>query len=464
MPTIPKITNLTGTSVDILNAIRNHSTANYRNSVPVANASLDSIRENGAVIMQFPALQNEFLDNLINRIGRVIIESKMYTNPLAVLKRGIMEYGETADEIFANLAKPHKYDPAVAENKVFAREIPDVRAAFHVLNYQQFYKVTVEQDELKQAFLSWDGVYNLVMKIIETMYTGANYDEYLVTLYMIGKHALNGRFFAKQVPTIQTSNMKGIVSAIKGVSNNLTFMSTKYNIAGVTTHTKKEDQYMLVNSNFDAEMDVEVLASAFNMGKADFMGHRILIDSFGNLDNDRLALIFENDDSYTPLTDEEKLALDAIPAILVDRDFFMIFDNMSKFTEQFNGQGLYWNYWYHVWKTFSVSPFANSVLFVPGAPTIESVTVSPDSATVSAGQTVLLSAEVVTDNFASKAVQWSLTAVDSESEPIEDVPAVISALGELRVLPSAESGTVITATATSVFDSTKSDTAEITVS
>ena len=458
MPTVPNTTRLTASSVDILNAIRNSASANYRDYVPAAYDSLDSIRAIGTVIMQFPALQNEFLTALVNRIGRVMITNKMYTNPWSEFKKGTLEFGETIEEIFVNIAKPFQYDPSVAENKVFARQIPDVRAAFHILNYQKFYKSTIQQEQLRQAFLSWQGISDLIAKIVDSMYTGAAYDEFQVMKYMLARHILNGELYAMQVPTVQASNMKEIVGVVKGVSNNFTFMSTKYNLAGVANYSNKDDQFIIVNSEFDAVMDVEVLASAFNMTKAEFDGHRTLVDSFGNLDTDRLALIFANDNSYTPLQAAEIAALDAVPAVLVDRDWFMIFDNLYNFTEQYNGEGLYWNYWYHVWKTFSVSPFANATVFVPGAPSITSVTVSPDSATVAAGQSILLSATVVTANFASKAVDWTATVGGEAAEGV-----TISPLGVLTVDADVTAATEITVKATSVFDSTKYDTATITV-
>ena len=409
MPTIPNNMSLTGSSVDILNAIRNSATANYRGYVPQATQSAESIRDIGAIIMDYPALQNEFLSALVNRIGRVIITSKMYNNPWSIFKQGTLEFGETIEEIFVNIAKPFEYDPSVAENRVFARETPDVRAAFHVLNYQKFYKSTIQNEQLRQAFLSWNGITDLIAKIVDAMYSAANYDEFQTMKYMLARHILNGELYAVQTPTVQESNMKSIISTIKGVSNNFEFMSSKYNLAGVANYSMKENQYLIMNSNFDATMDVEVLASAFNMDKADFMGHRVLIDSFGNLDTDRLNRLFENDPNYTPLTTAEIEALDAVPAVLVSGDWFMIFDNLYNFTEQYNGEGLYWNYWYHVWKTFSVSPFANSVVFVAGSPAINSISVSPSTATISAGQTVLLSASVSTENFASKSVDWSLS-------------------------------------------------------
>ena len=456
MPTIPERSTLNANSVDILNAIRNSASANYRNYVPAATLDANSVREIGAVIMDYPALQNEFLTALINRIGRVLLNSKMFSNPWAVFKKGVLEFGETVEEIFVNIAKPFEYDTGVAESEVFKREKPDVRAAFHIMNYQKFYKATIQQNSLKQAFLSWNGISDLIAKIVDSMYTGANYDEFLTMKYLLAKHILNGELYPVQVPTVQTSNMKSIVSTIKGISNTWEFPSDKYNLAGVTTHTLKENQYVIVNADFDAVMDVEVLASAFNMSKAEFMGHRVLVDSFGELNNARLAQLFADDENYTPITSEELTALSAVPAVLVDEDWFVILDNLYEFTENFNGQGMYWNYFYHVWKTFSVSPFSNSAVFVPGKPDVSSVTISPSSANVVAGQTVLLSATVATSNFASKAVKWTISPSNLPGTSITE-------LGLLKVGETVPSGTVITATATSVFDDEVYGTATVNV-
>ena len=138
MPTKPKIKTLTNSSIDVLNAIRNSATVNYQNYVPIATSDPDNIREIGAIIMDMPQLQNEFLSALVNRIGRVILTSKMYSNPWEMFKKGMLEYGETIEEIFVNIAKPFQYDPEVAESEVYKREIPDVRSAFQVMNYQKF--------------------------------------------------------------------------------------------------------------------------------------------------------------------------------------------------------------------------------------------------------------------------------------------------------------------------------------
>lgn len=449
MPTIPKTQTLNASSVDILNAIRNSASTNYRDFVPTATNTTESIRRIGEIIMQYTPLQNEFLNALVNRIARVIITSKMYTNPLSMFKKGLIDFGETIEEIFVNIANPHQYDVEESESKVFAREIPDVRAAFHTLNYKKFYKQTIQNKDLNQAFLSWDGITDLISRIVDAMYTAANYDEFVTTKYMLAKAILDGRLSAI---TVDADDAKGAVTKIKGVSNALTFMSNNYNVAGVQTFTDKNDQYLLVNSQFDSEIDVEVLASAFNMSKAEFMGHRILIDGFGTLDVARLNALFKDDPNYEEPSEDTLKALNAIPAVLVDKNFFMIFDNMYEFTENYNGQGLYWNYFYHTWKTFSMSPFANAVVFVPAVPTVTSVTVSPSAVTCKKGQSVQLSVTVETENYAPKTVNWK-----SDTEGV-----TVDINGHVTV-SSSVSGTTAKITATSTYDSKKSGTSTVTI-
>ena len=446
----PKITTLTNSSVDILNAIRNSASTNYQDYVPVATDNAEIIRTIGSVIMDSPNLQNEFLNSLVNRIGLVIVKSKMYSNPWKSFKKGVLEYGEVIEEIFVEIAKVHQYDPSVAEVEMFKREIPNVRSAFHVMNYQKFYKVTVQRTELRKAFLSINGVTDLITKIIESMYSAADYDEFITMKYLLARHLLNGQITPEQIPAVDKSNAKEITSIIRGASDAMTFMSSKNNIARVKNFTEKNDQFVILNTKYNAIMDVEVLASAFNMEKAEFMGHRVLVDGFGEMDDDRLTMLFEGDDTYVPLTADEKLALNEVPAIICDKDWFMIYDQLIEVTDAPNKEGLYWNYWLHLWKTFSASPFANAKAFVPGKPVVNSVTVTPATASLIVGQSLGLSTVVDTSYFAPETVTYS-----------SSTPAVAS-VSASGVVTGLSAGTT-TITVKSVFDSTKTDTVEITV-
>ena len=450
----PTQTTLTANSVEILNAIRRDATPYYQQMIPKAAANTESIRQIGGIMMNYQPLQNELLKALYNRIGRVIITSKMYYNPWAPFKKGLMELGETVEEVFVNIAKAHTFNPEKAETNFMKREIPDVRSAFHTMNYQKFYKATISNDQLRQAFLSWQGITDLIAKIVDTMYTAHNLDEFQVTKYMLARNILNGLLYGHTVPAISKENASDIVTEVKAISNELVYDTPTYNAAGVYSFTEKNDQFIITTARFDAIMDVNVLAAAFNMDKVEFMGHRVQIDGFDRLDENRLNELFADDPSagYVPLTADEKAALAAVPAIIVDRDYFMIFDNLYKFTEDYNGEGLYWQYWYHAWKTFSTSPFANAVVFVPGEQTVVSVTVSPATATVNKGNMLQLNAVVETTNFAPASVVWTVDGVNS----------TVDANGLLTV-GAGETTETLTVTATSTFDETKTGTATITV-
>lgn len=451
MPTIPNNVTLTNSSVDVLNAIRNAASTNYQNYVPVATKDAEVIRKIGAVIMDYPALQNEFINALVNRIARVIVSSKLYQNPWAFFKGGILEYGETVEEIFVRMAEPFEFDPDRAEREVFKRQIPSVLSSFYVMNYQKFYKCTISEQMLRQAFLSAQGVTDLIARIVDQLYTAANYDEFLTMKYMLACRILDGLIKVETIPAITKDTIDGVVTTVKGVSNELTFMSKDYNLAGVENYTNKDDQYIILNSRFEAQMSVEVLATAFNMDKVQFSGHMVLVDSFGKLDVPRLDKLFAEDSTYRHFTKAELEALDTIPCILVSRDWFRIFDNLYEFTENYNGQGLYWNYFNHTWKTFGISPYENAALFVAGDPKVTAISISPEAATIKAGGSVQLTPTVTVEDFAPQTVIWTSSSDDF----------TVSASGLVQASPTASGSATITATST--FDSTVTATAEITI-
>lgn len=451
MPTRPTKVTLNTNAMNIVNAIRNNNSNYYKDYVPPIT-DLSELKQIGKIIMDVPALQNEFLNALVNRIALVRITSKLYENPWSMFKKGLLEYGEVIEEVFVDLIKVYEFDAEKAETELFKRVSPDVRSAFHVMNYRKFYKVTIERQKLAKAFLSAQGMEDLITYIMEQIYTSANYDEWLTMKYMLAKNILNGRMYPVEVPTVSNANMSDIVTTVKGTSNLLTFPSRAYNPAHVFQHTSKDNQYILIDTQFEAKMDVNVLASAFNMDKAEFMGNRVPIDGFGIVDNDRLAELFADDPYYVALTDDEVEALKTIPLAVVDENFFMIYDNLNEMREAENGQGLYWNYFYHQWKTFSTSPFSNAVVFVPTTPAITSVTVTPATATASAGESVALTTVVESTGFAPQEVTYT-----SNNDKV-----TVTEGGVVQIDDDA-TGTA-TITVASVYDDTKTDTSVITIS
>lgn len=423
-------------------------------SVPDDTRSLHNL---GEFIMSMDGRRNAYLSALVNRIGMVIVTSKMWSNPWSRFKRGKLELGETVEEVFVNIAKPHKFDPAEAEGTFMRREIPDVRAAFHSMNFQKYYTATISDDQLRQSFLSWSGVTDLIAKIVESLYTSMNLDEFLVMKYMVAREVLNGGLYPVTVAGIAT-DPDDSVQKFRDYTNRLTFLKSDYNRARVRNSTEVGKQVIIVPSKVESTIGVKVLADAFNLSQVDYLGQRVLVDTweFEGDDLDRLKLLFEGDSSYVEFTSEEKKKLSAIVAVKVDEDWFMIFDNLERTTENYNGAGLYWNHWLHTWKTFSVSPFANAIAFTTDTNSITGVTVSPATANVTQGAEMVFVAKVTGTGIFDQSVSFSVTGATKSGTTIDPYS------GRLHVAADEPAQTTLTVVAKAVDGNSGSATVTVT--
>lgn len=366
MPKRITVTNLNASTIDILNTIRANAGLEYQNNIPVVEKATD-IPVVGQCLMGYPALANQFLNALINRIALVRVKSANFNNMYADLKKGYLEYGETVEEVFVEIAKAREFSAEKAKSRELKRSIPDVRSAFHCINYRVQYPITIEDEQLRTAFLSIDGLQDLIAKIVDSVYRANEYDEFLMFKYLLIKSITKGKMYPI---TIDETDFDNNAIAFRGASNTLEFINTKYNASGVHTNTKKEDQFIFMSADFNAKYDVKTLASAFNMDKAMFSGHLKLIDDWSTFDNERFSIITENTDMIEPVTAEELALMSNVKAVLVDREFFQFYDNMTKFTETYVASGMYWNYFLNVWKTISYSPFSNAIVFVDSTQSI----------------------------------------------------------------------------------------------
>lgn len=354
------VSTLNASTVDIMNVIRDNASLAYQNNVPVVETETDIPRV-GEVIYGTPAFSNEFINALVNRIALVRVQSATFNNPYERMKKGYLDFGESVEEIFVNIAKVFEFSQEKAESRELKQYKPDVKSAFHAMNWKVMYPVSISDEQLRMAFLSAEGVTNLIAKIVDSVYTAANYDEYLLFKYMLIKSATSGKM--KPV-AVNASDPKNYAKAFRGTSNMLQFMKSEYNSAHVLNTTPKNRQVIFMDAQFNADFDVDVLSAAFNMEKADFMGSLFLVDEWTSFDNDRWEVIRENSDGVEEVTAAELALMQNVKAVVLDEEWFQIYDNLNKFTEKFIASGLRWNYFYHTWKTVSFSPFANAVVFV----------------------------------------------------------------------------------------------------
>lgn len=370
---------LNASTIDILNVIRQNASYDYQQNVPKVK-TVNDIPKVGEIIYGTPAFANQFINALVNRIAIVRVQSATFNNPYSMLKKGYIEYGETVEDIFVSIAKAVDFNVEKAAGREFQRTIPDVRSVFHTMNWRVMYPVTIQDEDLRQAFLSIDGVQNLIAKIVDSVYTAAEYDEFLLFKYLLVKAISHGKMFPTSIGA--GTDLSEAAVQFRGTSNLLPFIASDYNEAAVKTNTPKDRQVIFMDALFNAQFDVNVLASAFNMDKADFMGRLFIIDNWTDFDNERFDIIRANSDGIDEVTADELALLANVKAVILDENWFQVYDNNNKFTEKYVASGLYWNYFYHTWKTVSNSPFANAVVFVTSTADIAlpaSITVHVDA-------------------------------------------------------------------------------------
>ena len=465
MPRRIAVNSLNASTVDIINTIRANASYEYQQLVPEITDAIE-IPKVGEVLYGYPALANQFINALVNRIALVRVKSATFNNAYAELKKGYLEFGETVEEVFVAICKAREFSAEKAKDRELKRSLPDVRSAFHTMNWRVQYPVTIQDEDLRMAFTSAQGVQDLIAKIIDSVTTASEYDEFLLFKYLMIKAIAHGKMYPV---AIDATDIKDFGKKARGVSNLITFMSDKYNANGVHTTTPKDDQYIFMDAMFNADYDVEVLASAFNMDKAEYQGKLKLIDDFGTFDNERFNMIRANSDMIEEVTADELAICAKVKAVLVDKEWFQVYDNLTKFTEDYVASGMYWNYFYNVWKTVSYSPFSNAIVLVDNtAETALPATFTAKIADKSVSEagtvlTIMVDEKASLSNSNVRFIQSSSATtagvavhpygavifpagVSTGVDLIAEIDGVQFTMGEIKIAPTLEVGNALTFT------------------
>ena len=426
-----------------------------------------SIKEIGKIILNNERYKNAFI-NTVNLIGLTVIKRNGWDNPWVFTKRGTLRFGQQVRELVLDLCNVYDYNTNFDNKERFLQtEVPNVFNYLHEVNFQKFYQTTTSDAQLAMAFDSEGGLFDFIDQAIGMLYESLKYDTYLVDKYMLCRRIVDGTVTSIAIPDYENKTARERVAFMKNYSNKMTFRSPNYNPAGIRRATRYEDQILLMNTEFDADMSTEVLATSYFRNDAEFKTNMAIIDSFSDTDVERLVELLGN--AYVPFTEEEITSLRNVPAVILSREWFMDYEyalnaeSGMKQTEFYNPTTLENNHFLHYWGVFSTSPFENAIVFTKDTPSVTSVEINPSESSVSAGQSLQLKATVETVGFANKAVQWSI-----DEAPGETTKVTIDANGLVRIPAdytptNTDEPNPIVIRATSVYDSEKSNTATITV-
>lgn len=322
-----------GYSVDILNNIRANASEEYQSRIP--EATQQNISTIGNALQTYTMLYNEFCSALVNKIGKTILETRLFKNKLARFKTGALTTQQDVEEIFIEMAKAEGSYDKTGPNPLGRRNPPDVKVIYHRQNRQDYYAISIGDIDFLRVFRSESTLDAFIAGLINSVYSGAEYDEYVAMKNLLATYDGYCDYGVSAITDDTTA--KQFVKTVRKASQDMTFASTAHNKAGVKTWTPVANQVLLVNKDVLAEVDVEVLAKAFNMGKTDIQVEIVSMDDFAGLKN-----------TY---------------GLLIDKDFFRIWDTLSHMEPQRNAQGLFTNYFYHVHQILSLSTFKNAVRF-----------------------------------------------------------------------------------------------------
>lgn len=329
-------------NVDIYNAIRNTEMTQFGSRVPAATkanlaSSVDSM-------WNYAPARNQFIDSLVNLIGMQILKYNTWTNPLAKFKRGQLNFGETIEETALGLLQAHAYNPDAEylEKMLFGRESNEVQSRWHKINRQEFYKLSINRNLLRRAFLNDGGVSSLVSGLMTQLNTSDNLDEFLQTSSLFREYYDNDGFFEVRVPDINSltasdNDAKQFLKVVRAWSATLPFISREYNAAKMPVRAEPGQLELFLTPNAQANVDVGGLAAAFNIDKA-------------------------NITSRTTIIPQENFNIPGAVGVLTTREFFIIADQFFDMEQMPNPVGGYTNYFWHHHELLSASPFVPALL------------------------------------------------------------------------------------------------------
>lgn len=337
--------------VKTFNFIRNNSSEAFVNVVPSANK--DNIQTISNILFDdaYQPMLNEFVTNLINRIALTIIRNKSFNNPLAIFKKGSVPLGTDIQDIYENPAEAEEYEYSnTAMAKLLTITDPDTHVAYYRRNRKDLYTKTITREGLQGAFVSWEKFEDYISAITTSLYSGNYISEFNYTKALVDGAYDNGKVIVETVDAVtDATSAKAFVKKARALYSKLKFPSSNYNAYSkfsgakgtITTWTDEDRIVLIVKSDVMAEVDVEVLASAFNIDSAKLMGRIVEVDSFEN---------------------------DSIQAVMCDEAWLQIYDNILRFDEFYNARVMAWNEYLHAWGTFAICPFANAVVLASEQP------------------------------------------------------------------------------------------------
>lgn len=327
-------------------------------------------------ILTAQAVMNEFVAQLVQRIVYTQTEIRLFNNPLSVLEGDSIPLGSIGEEIFVNpiIGRRFNVDDFAG---LLARYEMDSKVQFFKVNSDVQYPVTITKAKIKNAFTSWNELNSFIEGITTALYNGAYIDRYNMTKGLVSSayKSHNVKVQVVNNPIGSESYAKALVEKARQIFLDMQTPTSKYNAwvqSGgygneILTYTPKEDIVMVVRNDVLATLDVNVLASSFNIDKTTLLGNIIGVNDF-----DLYEYVKQNDGTTIrhKIYDGSKIL-----GILCDKRWFRIKQQDFEMDEFYNANNRTWQMYLNDVRMYGYSLFANAVAFATELPDVKATKV-----------------------------------------------------------------------------------------
>ena len=316
-----------------------------------------NIKKVGETITTYPTLKNEFINVLTNQVSKQLFFNKVWENPYKMFNRGQLPYGKSIESIFVDIVKgkdrTRQTNATNLASDLLSRQTPNVKVEYYTENFQQQYPTTLSDQELKGAFRNQNGLSEMTARILQAPLTGAEFDQFLMIKHALANLKTAQVKIGKTAYTAMTAKEKAnvITTTVKAYVKKLKFLSNDYNAQGVMTFSRPTDLYLFVPADISAFLDVEQLATAFNISKVELPTRVLDIDNFQKVNTG-------NDASSKPYVEDT----DAL-FYLIDKDAIQLYETLNESESFRNPQAKYTNIWFDRWGIIASCHFANAIKF-----------------------------------------------------------------------------------------------------
>ena len=330
-------------NIQFLNAIRAVSSAEYKERIPQATQT--NIQNIMTTIMEYSTTKEEFTNTILNKIVKTKVLNKTYENSLKFFKKEPLPFGKTIEGVFVDLIKAKNFNEnfGTGDNEatsLLAKEKAPVKVEYYSENFKHKYKLSISDEQLKSAFMSADGLSQMTQGLIRSATSSSEYDEYMMIKTLIGASVTKEVEIQGLFALDENVQAKKITKTVQSLVNKFRFMSTEYNKQGVHTHCLPSDCVIITTPDQLANLNVELLATAFNVPYAEMPSRIVVIDSFLKADG--------SDDTDTV-------------CIVADMDLVQFRNTLDTWETFRNPDGLMTNMFHHVWGSACGCGFVNAV-------------------------------------------------------------------------------------------------------